>query len=400
MKILHVSFSSSGGAGEVASTLNSALSELGQVSEHLYLTKSNLHSEPLANPDATFLAAIDHYLVKKRGFRSQVSLYRGMPTKAGIQDFALEFDILHLHWPIGLLSRHEVMKLQTRLPVIWTMHDYWGLTGGCHFPGACSAWATGCKKCPAVRPLFRRAVRSQSDDLRGAKNIHFVFPTQFAQSKAEKNNSGFLNGHVIPNPVITFRTSSSTESNEFNSKFLSTGQLSVGLMAANLSDPRKRILDFFETFANLEKNKNTEADTPKPVFHLAGNPFGLPPLGVESRIFGTLKDSEIGEFLRGLDLIIIPSTEETFSLVCAQALIQKVPVWTLANTPQAELVSKYNGGRIFETLPELASAILNATNQSRLSTEVAEQIKKDTNPIRVAKQYMEIYELARENFTF
>ena len=58
-------------------------------------------------------------------------------------------DIVHIHWvgdgflPIRALSRF-------RRPVVWTLHDLWPMTGGCHLPGTCKRYMESCGSCPQL----------------------------------------------------------------------------------------------------------------------------------------------------------------------------------------------------------------------------------------------------------
>ena len=58
-----------------------------------------------------------------------------------------ECDIVHLNWVgRGLLSLDEISLIKK--PVVWTMHDSWVFTGGCHLPLSCNNYISGCKLCP------------------------------------------------------------------------------------------------------------------------------------------------------------------------------------------------------------------------------------------------------------
>lgn len=64
-------------------------------------------------------------------------------------------DVVHLHWTQGYLDLPELLPVLARLkPVVWTLHDLHGLTGGCHYPKGCEQWLRGCERCPqfTLRP--------------------------------------------------------------------------------------------------------------------------------------------------------------------------------------------------------------------------------------------------------
>ncbi len=61
-------------------------------------------------------------------------------------------DIIHLHWICrGFLSISELGGLcSLNKPVLWTLHDSWPFTGGCHVPGSCLNYSSGCGNCPQL----------------------------------------------------------------------------------------------------------------------------------------------------------------------------------------------------------------------------------------------------------
>lgn len=59
-------------------------------------------------------------------------------------------DVVHLHWVhAGFMSLGDLAAL--RAPVVWTLHDMWALTGGCHYDESCGRHAQGCGRCPILR---------------------------------------------------------------------------------------------------------------------------------------------------------------------------------------------------------------------------------------------------------
>ncbi len=58
-------------------------------------------------------------------------------------------DIVHLHWIGRGFMRIESLRRISR-PIIWTMHDSWTFTGGCHVPYNCVRYREGCGCCPQL----------------------------------------------------------------------------------------------------------------------------------------------------------------------------------------------------------------------------------------------------------
>lgn len=59
-------------------------------------------------------------------------------------------DILHLHWVGGGFVPVKGLGCYSG-PIVWTLHDSWAFTGGCHVPGSCSAYRQTCGCCPLLR---------------------------------------------------------------------------------------------------------------------------------------------------------------------------------------------------------------------------------------------------------
>src|SRR5208282_1708440 len=60
-------------------------------------------------------------------------------------------DIINLHWVAGYQSPITLHKLfATGKPVIWTLHDQWAFTGGCHYTAGCEKFQDDCVACPQL----------------------------------------------------------------------------------------------------------------------------------------------------------------------------------------------------------------------------------------------------------
>lgn len=58
-------------------------------------------------------------------------------------------DILHVHWITdGFLNPQDLLRIG--VPVVVTLRDFWFLTGGCHYPEGCGRLVEGCGKCPLL----------------------------------------------------------------------------------------------------------------------------------------------------------------------------------------------------------------------------------------------------------
>ena len=58
-------------------------------------------------------------------------------------------DIIHLFWVTAGFLRLETIK-KFKKPIVWTLHDMWPFTGGCHYDGECGKYRQSCGACPVL----------------------------------------------------------------------------------------------------------------------------------------------------------------------------------------------------------------------------------------------------------
>jgi glycosyltransferase involved in cell wall biosynthesis len=135
------------------------------------------------------------------------------PAKFGMDitdsQIVKESEIIHLHWiNFGFLSIASLQKIfKTQKPVVWTLHDMWAFTGGCHHSGECGNYQKSCGNCekflknPANNDLSNQIWQEKANAFEGA-NLTVITCSQWLGNRA-KQSSLFKNIRVesIPNPI-------------------------------------------------------------------------------------------------------------------------------------------------------------------------------------------------------
>jgi glycosyltransferase involved in cell wall biosynthesis len=114
-------------------------------------------------------------------------------------------DVIHLHWTSHGFLRIETLKKFSK-PLLWTLHDSWAFTGGCHMPFDCVRYRQSCGKCPTLcstsdndlsRWIWKRKNKAWKN-----LNLTLVAPSRWLANCA-KQSSLFHNARteVIPNGV-------------------------------------------------------------------------------------------------------------------------------------------------------------------------------------------------------
>lgn len=72
------------------------------------------------------------------------------PDSIGKMIASVNPEIVQLFWVNDGFLRLENLK-NINKPIVWTLHDMWPMTGGCHYAGDCIGYQSSCGKCPALR---------------------------------------------------------------------------------------------------------------------------------------------------------------------------------------------------------------------------------------------------------
>lgn len=161
MRVLHLStYEQFGGAAKAAYRLHKAMAERGMDTQMLVRRKSS-HRVDVQMP-VGFGAKLRSKLQRRAELLTVPAGARGLFSPAALPDGlrdsiqALRPDVVHVHWIAHGFLRFETLEA-IGVPQVWTMHDMWPFTGGCHYAGSCDRYCTGCGQCPLLD-------RSKRDD--------------------------------------------------------------------------------------------------------------------------------------------------------------------------------------------------------------------------------------------
>jgi glycosyltransferase involved in cell wall biosynthesis len=157
MEVLQITTTDSGGAGRAADRLNQGLQSIGVPSQMLVQKKTG--SDYTVLPPAT---KFSQRLAKLKPALNQLplSLYptreksdyslSWLPDHLSSQIRSLQPHIINLHWICdGYLEVKNISKF--KVPVVWTLHDMWAFTGGCHYIQGCDRYTQSCGHCPQLK---------------------------------------------------------------------------------------------------------------------------------------------------------------------------------------------------------------------------------------------------------
>ena len=398
MKVTHLSFSKSGGAGAVASNLSAALVSLGIDSSIQNSIDSDLRDKPFAIPVHTLAAGLDEYLIKNQAFSNPVSFLReGLYTKL---DSSIDTsDILHLHWTPGQVTMERVGELLDEgKSIVWTLHDMWPFTAVCHYSGDCYGYQSGCNTCPAVKPVFQnlatKTFQVKQEVFRSPRrNLVFVAPSEWMKSKAQAS-SLLANQRieVIPNPVEAVETKGFVSASEFKSQLgITENSFLILFSSANLGDKRKNLSEVIEALANLNRLKPAL----NLVLLLVGGGTLPEPKDLPIKQLGFLRGDALKSAIANADVSVNFSKEENLSMAGIEALAVGTPLVVLNSGGNAELVIDGESGYLVQDATEFQTRIEELAGNRSLVTQMGQAAKEDFSSrfeaTVVASRYLDLY---------
>ncbi|MGB3312380.1 MAG: glycosyltransferase family 4 protein [Nodosilinea sp.] len=153
MKIVHLSTSDlDGGAAKAAYRIHQGLIDVGVDSTMLVRHKLSKDSTVIANKTvlAQIGSKVDGRPLKRYPQRDRTMFSpQWFPDSVVGRVQALNPDIVHLHWACnGFLQVESLAKFKK--PIVWTLHDMWAFTGGCHYTKGCDGYTKSCGSCPQL----------------------------------------------------------------------------------------------------------------------------------------------------------------------------------------------------------------------------------------------------------
>src|SRR4030067_2497266 len=82
------------------------------------------------------------------------------PDKLALRVTAFNPDVVHLFWVNFGFMKTEPLR-QFNRPIVWTLHDMWPFTGGCHYDDECGRFRQTCGNCPILNSGSERDLSRQ-----------------------------------------------------------------------------------------------------------------------------------------------------------------------------------------------------------------------------------------------
>lgn len=243
----------------------------------------------------------------------------------------VNFDLIHLHNFHGYylnLSFINFLKKMS-IPVIWTFHDGWTMTGRCAYLFDCEKWKAGCGKCPDLS-LYPKTFIDTSFFMWKKKKKYFssgwnsviVCPSQWLADRVKESFLREYQVKVIPN-AVDIEVFKPKNKSIFRKKYgISIEKKVILCLAADLKDERKGLKYFFKSLKYITA-KNWMVVTVGKVI----NYDKIKEIDIEIKQMGYINDkNEISDVYNIADIFCISSLDDNFPTTVLEAMTCGIPV--------------------------------------------------------------------------
>ena len=256
-------------------------------------------------------------------------------------------DIVHLHWVNnGYLPIQALPKIKQ--PIVWTLHDSWAFTGGCHVPQECEKFKTICHQCPQLnsgkkKDLSYRTFRKKQKYWQDI-NLTIVCLSEWIENNVKA--SSILNGSSvtrIPNGIDTniYKPISKVIARDIlhlpkDKKLILFGALNP------TSDQNK---GFHLLQAALKKFSSQTKEDVELVIFGTYEPSQPVDLGLKAHYVGWLNDDPTLALLySSADVMVVPSLQEVFPTTAIESVACGTPVVAFNATGLKDIVEHKASG--------------------------------------------------------
>lgn len=401
MKILYVNtVCGSGSTGKITADLYKIAQQNGQTPFIAYgrgTADRSLASYKIGNAIDFGCHVLTNFFFGKSGFGSKTVTKRFLKWLDEIKP-----DLLHLHNLHGFYIHigifFDYIKSHN-IPVVWTLHDCWPLTGQCAFfdYANCSKWQTLCHNCPVYRKDYPYSLFKDNskwnyyvkrDTFSGIPNLTIVAPSNWLADIVCKS---FLNEYpvkVIPNGIdLGLFTPANTQVS--NNIIQNSCSPKIVLGVANVWTRRKG-LNFFLQLANMLDDS----------FHIVL-------IGVSKQqqsmiatkykecitaITRTSNQEELVSWYQRAYVFVNPTLEDNFPTTNLEALACGTPVITFNTGGSPESINDTCGIVVEKgNVTKLKEAILSLDSQTKITSSTCTKQAKKYDKNTCFAEYINLY---------
>ena len=419
MKVAHVNTNDiEGGAGSAVHRLHAGLLSLG-VDSHIVVARKASNDPRIKivvadesrrnNARETFLKLVvqEEYINRRRTDVSNTIFSFGYPgydisTVKAITDA----DVINLHWVPWFQSPFTLSKLfSLKKPVVWTLHDQWPFTGGCHFSAGCQKFQNDCSACPMLEESglnLPAAILRDKLEHYSLGNLSLIAPSRWMASLSQRS-AAFRNVRVdvIPNSVNTDVFAPLPRTSAKRALGIPADTVTLLFVAENPNEKRKGFLQLCESLSYCtadEKFHELVNNNRITLMVVGGKPDAFENLGVPSLLLGYLKTEEqLREAFSAADIFLLPSLDDNLPNSLLEAMSCGAPPIAFDVGGVPDVINNGANGIIVEATnsrsmsDSILSLISNPRQREFLGIESRRTILERFSPKVQVERYIQLY---------
>lgn len=311
-------------------------------------------------------------------------------------------DVVNLHWFGGVVDFTALFRaLRDRAAVVWSLHDMNGFTGGCHFDAGCGRFVDRCGACPQLGSTeeadLSRAVWNRKHAALaglGDEHLRLVAPSRFfAAELARSSLLGRFAATAIRYAVDTDVFRPRDRARVRSQLGIAPDTAVVGFVADSLVTRRKGFAFADAALGLLDGRRplllTVGANDP-------GVASGVPHVHLEP----IDDDERLAELYSAMDLLIVPSLQESMGFTALEALACERPVIAFRAGPLPEVVRPGETGELVpfgdarSLARAIASLLADAPRREELGRAGRRLILEECSHDVHATRYVDVYRAA------
>lgn len=319
-----------------------------------------------------------------------------VPVAQRVRKAVAQADVLHLHWIVHGFVNIAFLRQASR-HIVWTLHDSWAFTGGCHLPAACRRYQASCGSCPQLgsrseADLTRLNWQRKSKVWQGVDMV-IVAPSHWL-AECARSSSLFAGRRVevIPNgiDIEIFKPLDREACRRILNLPCDKHLILFGAMGAT-SDENKGFHLLRQAIAALPQ-RVAKKECLLVVF--GAQKLDLPELEVEVRFMGTLADDvALAVLYAAADVMVVPSRQENLPNTIMEAMACGTPAVAFRTGGIPDLIQHQHNGYLanpFDT-EDLARGIAWVLGQTGLGLHCRQKVERDFALDVVTARYLKLY---------
>lgn len=305
-------------------------------------------------------------------------------------------DVVNVHSLFGWVDLESFLRIvPSHVPIVWSLHDFEPITGGCIYPGDCQGWMSGCAECPQLRNGFSWMTRQNhriKKMLFSERRIHFVCNSTWTLEQAKKSSLFSLAGSTsIINYGLDVESYRPLDKQIAKKALgLDTRLPIIGFASTDLNEKRKG-------FAVLRAALNRLGASKVMLLSFGG---GNADGGFPNRIhLGPVYSVDLQRlFYSAIDIFVTPSLVETFGNTAMEAMACGTPVVGYATSGLKDVVDSGVTGMLQEPVgcetaiwQALQSLVENPDVRNRMGAAARCRVEEKFDVRLMAARYKDLY---------